>query len=319
MEIINNKDEFFKEFNRRWKSAQFSKEEREQLLEKLSTDLLKDKDVILEIIKVFPKEIIKVLNKQNSDFLNDESIVSFLVKKDKMIPLLMYGEKIRDNDKLVKIKILDGELFALVDMSERLKNDRQFLLSIFDELKGTKEDFITAFNYLPKDLIKDKNFILDLFKCAPKIYDCLPNEMKLEKKNVLKYIKAVPLDIGNLPLEIRRDVDVLTIYIKENGNVHLDVLCKKIFTTQELSLLVEKLDFKPYGVLLKALNYNIEYRNTFNQMYEKEDFESGFENALMGNPLILKELYFLLNAKDLRNSMENTVGEKSTKGKNLKF
>lgn len=171
-------------------------------------------------------EIIKEFIKSNGD------LEYVGIKKENILELS------KNIDATIEIVREDKKLFFYKNLPEKIKNNKQVALALLEEKKDIKE----VISILPKFILKDKRFNIDLIKKEPKATMYLNEDIWNDKEFVLTLLYEVEntpqeKEIGkNLPNKIKLFFE--TFNIQENfytffNNYQLQKKLEEKFVTKE--------------------------------------------------------------------------------------
>jgi predicted RNA-binding protein Jag len=149
------------------------------------------------------------LSKLNKQFRNDEEIVFKAL--DSTMPIFHFAsQELRANEKIAK-KALQGCIKNYNAIASNLKKNKDFTLF------AIKID-ANVFNEIPKELKSDEDIILASIKTVAHAVS-YATELSLENPVFIKKLLLINgLCFQYLPLEMKNDVELLTIAIQEGNN-----------------------------------------------------------------------------------------------------
>ena len=169
-------------------------------IESIDEKFKKDRDLVESIIKKYPRIM-------NFYTMNDAKL-SELIKQDNKFVLSMikksgYGlflatkEQKADRELVLRAISLNTGAFGYADKS--LRRDKKFVLKIAQLTKNDKNGFWQS--GIDTNLIKDRDFVIEMLKINPKIFSNIDEDLKNDKQFILEILKNRDIDNNEIDID----------------------------------------------------------------------------------------------------------------------
>lgn len=281
----------------------------EKVWKMLSAELRDDKDFIISIVDIAGKVSLKY-NYSISNFLEgflnsisdrlnkDKNLLLKLIKKSPFFLKHAQYEIVDDNE--IVLEAINQYGMAIAHASDRLKNDRSFILH---SLKTLQKTYCDNRHFFKDDLLQfnnDKEIALEAVKAMlnvfPHLSDTLKNDKDIVLAAIIKEEGSDCLEYASKKLRDNEEI-FLAAFKKSNGYVNYfsDRLKKKYIKEIALSRIrnLNYFDSDNLFSILSSLTPKLKNDKEIFMMLVKKDLES-FEyasNKLKNNKSFLLKLY----------------------------
>lgn len=308
--LINNKNICMKYIN---------KYGHESNIDYIDKELLKDKEIIINIIK----RRIDILDRIDEKFWDDKEIMQEAIKYN--IENLKYTSTLRSDEKfMLEAAKIDAKALGYAD--EKLVNDPNFMLEaiqinpetkvyIGEKLKNDKEFILNtstlindSLRFASEDLKNDKKLALELIKKEKQsVMPYISKELQDDKEVVLEAVKQSGYSLNYASERLKNDKDIVIEAVKKSGG-SIKYAGDKLKDDKDIALIAVKdisIDFDKLSERLKndkdVVKAAVENTN-YVLRYTNEDIRSDREIALKAMNFSGSEFKYL--SKDLQSDKE---------------
>jgi hypothetical protein len=176
-------------------------------LKYLNDNLKNNRGIVIEAVK----SEWQAIEFASEDLKNDRELILTALRKhrDADDVLEFVPDNIRDDEEIV----LEGGLIRFA--SNRLKNNKEFILKMIMKNKSYTKNL--GFEFISKDLLRDKEFILDVIKIDGSLLAYVSKELREDKKVILEAMRNTGYAFGSASKKLRDDEDFVLKAIEINA------------------------------------------------------------------------------------------------------
>lgn len=215
------------------------------------------------------------------------------------------NEKLTNSFKVIK-SALEKDILYLQYVPDKMYNKRKFI-KLFKKL-FLKNPYLISYNGLPNKLKNDINIIKELYMIHPHIENNdldndIIKELVSDKDFVLNRIKTDPILYKYCDYKIKADVDVIEEFLKATRYSCIDLIIDKNYFNVNFSMAIKSISVNPrsYYTIIPNIS-NIENKDKLEEIFINKMFEDAKKNIksiLFFDDIHLKNEYVYENVKKI--------------------
>jgi hypothetical protein len=178
----------------------------------VDSSFLSNKEFLLEAFQIVRIEY----SFQNlpKEMQQDKDILNLLLQTD-LRNFPSYDISIRDTEAFAR-KAVKTRLTNLEYVSDRLKNDKKFLLSVLIAYRKNPDPLFDFYGYLPETLKNDDDFILNAVAQNEKILSLVKTTIRKDKAKMKQILALNGLALKYASKDIQKDKELVSIAVSQN-------------------------------------------------------------------------------------------------------